>query len=267
MFELYIFMFIVVGLFAGFLGGLLGIGGGIIIVPTLILLFQLLEFPSDTIMQVAAGTSLASIIILAGSSAYSHYKKNGINFEVLYYLTPGMVVGAIFGGIAAQLFPSHQLIYIFAFFISLVGCYFLFFSKKDSEESTICKLPSLYLFTLIGLTISSLSSFFGIGGGIITMPCLKSVGLSTRNAISTSAISGFIIAVVGALTFAFVGMFKMHTNGFFGYLYLPAFICIGISSAISARVGAHYAYIFPPLLLNRLFGVLILLIAMLLFFR
>lgn len=265
MYYLSLLMFICTGITAGFVGGLFGIGGGIIVVPSLLFIFHLLGFPPESIMQTAAGTSLAAMIFTSGSSALAHYKQDGINWTVLRYLAPGMILGSVTGGILAHLLPSPRLMDFFALFLCVVGITFLFSSSKELIDHKILRFPSYYFISLIGLFIGSLSSFFGIGGGIVTIPALKAIGLSVRNAISTSAMTGFFIALFGGLTYAYFGRTQIPSDASIGYIYIPAFLYVGISASLAAHYGAKYAYILPPSLLNRIFGAFLAIIGLTMF--
>ncbi len=255
MFLLPYIAYLSLGAVAGFLGGLLGIGGGLVVVPALVLLFHLLDFPSNSIMQVAIGTSLSVMVLTAAFSAWSHFKQNGIVWPLFKPLAPGMILGAISGAVLADWLPSSELKTIFGFSTICVGIYYLLFPQPNGSQMHL-KYPRAPLFCLMGFFIGAISSILGIGGGLITVPLLTLFKTPIKNAISTSAATGFLIALVGALSFLTLGL-TQSTEGSFGYIYFPAFICIALTSCISAFYGARAAYALSTFALKRIFGSLL----------
>lgn len=250
-----ILIFAVIGVIAGFASGLLGVGGGFIVVPALQATFALMGFPSDTIMQTAIGTSLAAMICTAGASAWAHYKQKGIYWDYFKFMIPGIFIGCIVGSYIAEKLTSDQLKQVFGALMCLTGFYLLLTASKDQSGKNGLN-PNGLLLMVVGLFIGSVSSLLGMGGGIITVPILSFLGAPVKNAISTSAVTGFLIAVVGALSYLFLGMFHDHPNDSAGYLYLPAFLIIGLMAAFMAPIGAKYAHNTHETLLKAAFGLL-----------
>lgn len=245
-------IYALIGLCAGFLSGLLGIGGGLVVVPTLLLTFHLLGFPEAHAMQIAVGTSLGAMIFTAASSAWAHYRQKGVWWHYFRLLAPGVVVGAITGALLADYLTSQKLILIFGISVIAIGGYFLLPLKQREDNKPY--FPHFLMQNAIGIFIGGLSSILGIGGGIITVPVLTAMHIPLRNAISTSAVVGFLIAVVGALSFLLLGMKHQLMAGSVGYLYLPAFFGIAITSTLAAPYGAKCTYIWPTDLLRHIFG-------------
>lgn len=243
-------MYVTLGAIAGFISGLLGIGGGMIVVPALLMIFKLLNFPFENMMQMAIGTSLTAMIFTAGSSAWAHHKT--VNWYIFKALIPGIFLGSILGAMIAHILPTEILQVIFGIFLCVLGTYFLLTAKIKEVEATI--KPDYFIIHLMGLMIGSISSILGIGGGIITVPMLLMLGTSMQNAISTSATTGFLIATVGALSFLFLGLTE-ESNGTIGYVYIPAFVVIGLTAAIMAPLGAKYSYSTSTVVLKRIFGI------------
>lgn len=246
--------YLFVGFIAGFFGGLLGIGGGLIVVPALAFYFKHQGFPENSLMQVAIGTSLAAMVFTAASSAWSHYRSQGVNWTYFRALTPGMIVGSILGAVFADYLPSGALQLIFGFSIFWVGIYFILPSKMT--DFTLNFNPNFLVLCLLGVIIGGLSAILGIGGGLMTVPLLTLLSVPLRNAISTSAVTGFFIAVAGAAAFA-------H----FGYFYLPAFIGISIASVFAAPFGAKCTYSLPVPYLKGIFGSCLIIIGVYLFMQ
>lgn len=244
------FIYLVVGIIAGFLSGLLGVGGGLIVVPSLLATFYVLGFYPENMMQVAIGTSLSAMVFTSAASALAHRK--GVNWFLFKELVLGICLGSILGAFLAHILPTKHLQVIFGIFICIFGIYFLTFNRINALERN--SKPNSWIMTLSGLLIGAISSILGIGGGIITVPVLIIFGASMRQAIATSAVTGFAIAIVGALSFAYLGSSE-GVDGHAGYVYMPAFLIIGLSAAFLAPIGAKYAYSTPTIVLKRIFGI------------
>lgn len=256
------FIYVTIGLFAGFFSGLLGIGGGIVSVPALFLTFTYLGFPKEYVMQMAIGTSLGAMVITAASSAWSHHMQKGIFRKYLISLAPGIIFGAILGAVIADYLSSKALSLIFGICLSAIGVYFLFPHVEENENDG-SHSPSFLLLSLIGIAIGTLSTILGIGGGIMTVPILTHFfHIPLRNAISTSAATGFLIALAGAVSFLSLGLNHEGIEGNMGYLNLPAFLCIGIISSFTAPYGAHLAYTLPIMTLRRVFGIMMIVVGL-----
>lgn len=258
--------YLIIGILAGLLGGLLGIGGGLVSVPALLALFQYLEFPSNYMMQVAIGTSLGSMVFTAASSAYAHFLKKGINWKAFYLLSPGIFLGSIVGALVADYIPSKKLELIFGICECCIGIYFLLPYNRKEENGEIQFMNPIFL-SIIGLGIGSISTILGIGGGIITVPILTAFGMSIRSSISTSAMTGFQIALIGAISFLYFGLSAKTWQGSIGYLYIPAFISIGIISSLAAPFGAKLAYSLPTKILRPFFGIVLIVVGVLIIHR
>lgn len=252
------FIYLIIGIVAGFLSGLLGVGGGMVVVPSLLVVFHYMGFSPQNMMQTAIGTSLAAMVFTSGASAWAHHKR--VNWLLFKELVPGIILGAILGAITAYLLPTRQLQVVFGLFVCLFGTYFLLTAKNKEIEGKI--KPHYLIMSLIGLAIGAISSILGIGGGIITVPMLIFCGTSLQKAISTSAATGFLIAIVGAFSFLYLGLERGATESF-GYIYIPAFIVIGLTAALLAPLGAKYAYSTPSAVLKRVFGIYQILIGLL----
>lgn len=266
MFILACILYVLIGSVAGFTAGLLGIGGGLIAVPGILLVFHLLDVPIEHSMQIAVGTSLAAMVFTSASSAYAHYRLKGIYWSVFFTLIPGVVLGAILGAIIADYLPSKQLAMIFGMLACVIGIYFLFPTAEEAIENVQYD-SNVFLLSLIGFFIGIVSSIMGIGGGIVTVPILLGRGVPLRNAISTSAAVGFAIAVAGAASFLLLGLKQQTLNDTLGYIYVPASIMIGVTAVLAAPFGAKMAYKLPTEILRRVFGIYLLLVGIAMFFK
>lgn len=253
-------IYAVIGMVAGFLGGLLGIGGGIIVVPALIWTFSFQGYQSSHLMQVAVGTSLGAMVLTSASSAWTHYQQKGIYWHLFRMLLPGSLLGAVFGALLADYLPSDYLKLIFGVCECVIGMHFLI-PSSSKPDGPIQSFHSI-LFFCFGLLIGTLSTLLGIGGGIITVPILTTFYVPIRHAIATSAALGFLNAVIGAISFFYLGLDAEMASGNIGYLYLPAFTVIGICASVLAPYGAKKAYIWPAHTLRRLFGAVLILVGL-----
>lgn len=262
MLALSLVLYALIGTLAGFLAGLLGIGGGLVTVPILLLTFSLLDFSPDTKIQMAVGTSLGAMVFTAASSAYAHYAKKGVRKDIFYLLAPGIIFGAAFGAFVAIYLSSPALKLIIATSEILIGL--SFFSPHSIEIKGKPTFHPLY-FGLLGFPIGAFSTVLGIGGGLLTVPILTFFRVPLHQAISTSAATGFLIALIGAISFLFPGLWLSGEKGGMGYLYPPAFIIIGLTSSLCAPYGAQLAYRLPTSILKRTFGAVLIIVGIILF--
>lgn len=251
--------FILIGIFSGLLAGLLGIGGGIIVIPCLVAIFSYQQlFPSYVIMHIAIGTSLAGVIVTAAAASISHYKRQGIRWDFVKTLLPGLISGAIVGAYIAQFLSSDFLRKFFGIFLIFIALR-LFFIKQDEQTRA---WQSHKILLIAAFIMGALSSILGIGGGVLLVPVLIHYGINTRQLAGTSATCGCAIATTATICFVLSDFFATrHFSGATGYVYWPAFFGIALGSMVSAPLGARLAHALPTSLLKRLFAVLLLLIA------
>lgn len=241
-----------VGAIAGLIAGLLGLGGGVVLVPALVIVFPLLGMPEASLMQMVVGTSLATIVPTSASSVYAHYLRNAVSWPIFRQLAPWMLVGAITGGQIAHLLPSIVLQYTFAIYVLFASTQMLMSSATKPTDRT----PPAYAGNaLAGGLIGALSAMLGIGGGSATVPYLTFFGVNVRNAVATSSACGFVLAASGAMTFIATGwgLPGLPANTL-GYVYLPAFLGLAIPGVLIAPVGARLAHTLPTATLKKIFA-------------
>lgn len=255
-------IYVIMGLYVGFVSGLFGIGGGLIVVPVLAYLFQYLEVPESINYQTAVGTSLTAMIFTSLSSAVSHYFQNGINFKVIGILLPGLILGIVSGAFIANYIPGHILKWFFASFVFILGLKFIFQPHVDWHT----KLP-LWVLAPISYVIGLISTILGIGGGLMTVPVLTTFRLHMSEAVSTSAITGFIIATFGTLSFFLIGSHYEDSSDLVGYIYMPAALSIGLTAGLMAPFGAMLAYKLHVNDLKKYFGLQLLFVAFLMLLK
>lgn len=250
--------YLLLGAVAGILAGLLGVGGGLIIVPVLAALFIAQGVDTQIIMHLALGTSLASILITSISSVISHHKKRAVVWSQVFKLSLGILFGAWCGGLIAGLLSSEFLKPLFALFELLVAAYMLYGYRPEAPQ----KAPSLLNFNISGSLIGFISSLVGIGGGTMSVPWLMWHGSSIHKAIATSAAIGFPIALSGSISYLYTGWQHTHLPEYsIGYIYLPALLGIAISSVIFAPLGAALAHRLDVQKLKKIFACLLIALA------
>lgn len=247
---LLIFIYIFLGVIAGTLAGLFGIGGGVILVPALVFCFELLHIPQDVLMHLALGTSLSCIFITGLNSAWTHQKKKNIDWNVFYKLLWGIIIGTILGGRVASYLSSETLEIIFAIFLTFV---LVKMSFKPKEEHIERKVP-LLLYWVVGGFIGFKSAILGVGGGTISIPFLTWTGKEMKKAVGVSASIGLPISLFGSLAYIYNGHGNIHLPTYsVGYIYLPAFFGIVSTSSLFARIGARMSHSVSQTKLRYLF--------------
>jgi len=256
--------YLALGAVAGFLAGMFGVGGGLILVPVLLFLFDLQHFPAEHVMLLALGTSMAAILFTSLSSLRAHHSHGAVNWRVVRNITPGILIGTGIGASIAASIPTHGLAIFFALFVYFVAAQIL----VDLRPQAARQLPGPVGMTLAGMLTGCLSSLVSIGGGSIVVPFLVWCNISLRNAIGTSAAIGFPVAVGGTIGYVVTGMnnswLPPHS---LGYVYLPALIWIALASVITAPLGAKATHRMKTGLLRKLFALLLLILATKLLFK
>ncbi|TYQ00480.1 hypothetical protein C7447_1011096 [Tenacibaculum adriaticum] len=264
--DIFILYYIAAGAFAGLLAGLFGIGGGMIIVPALIYIFEAQSVPEAALTHIGIGTSLATIIITSISSLRAHNNKGAINWSVWKRMAPGLVIGSLIGAGVASVIHGNSLQAIIGIGAFLVGLKMLFMKNKSLVENDFSKLPSPVGQTGLGGFIGIISAIFGIGGGTLTVPILSYYGLKIQNAVGTSAACGLPIAGAGAVGFLAFGQFvdasvkEALPSGVLGFVHIYAFTCVSIASFFTARIGAKITHKLPASTLKKAFAVLLLIV-------
>jgi uncharacterized membrane protein YfcA len=250
--------YVALGAAAGFLGGLFGIGGGFVLVPVLLMLYDAQHFPSETQMHLALGTAMAVIVFTSLSSTYKHHQHQGVIWRVVRDITPGILVGTAMGALLASAISSRVLGIVFALFVLLAATQILL----DLQPKAVRALPGRAGMTLAGTFTGWLSSVVAIGGGTIVVPFLVWCNTPLRLAIGTSAAIGFPIALGGTLGYIATGWGVQALPGYtLGYVYLPALLWAASASIMTAPVGAKFAHSMNIHLLRRLFALVLLALA------
>ena len=239
------------GAVAGMFAGLLGIGGGIIIVPVLAMVFTSQGVSIDVLMHVAIGTSLATIVITSLSSIRAHQKHQAIDWSVVRVITIGLFIGGLIGAAIAKLIPGEDLKLIFSIFMFLIAAQ-MYFGNTTKPHRTLPNKPGMIF---AGTAIGTIASLMGVGGGSMSVPFFTWCNMSIRNAVATSSAVGFPIAVAGTIGFIVTGWSEVDRPVMsFGYVNLPALFSIVVASVLSAPLGAWIAHRISPVILKRIFA-------------
>ncbi len=250
--------YLVLGLLSGFVAGLLGVGGGLVLVPVLSWMYVQQGFSQEFNIHMALGTSLAVIVLTSVSSLRAHHRHGAVRWPAVRRIAPGIVLGTLAGALAAAWLPDRGLKWFFTAFLFYAATQMLFgFKPRPGRE-----LPGWPGMTAAGGVIGLVSSWVGIGGGTLSVPFLTWCNVDMRHAIGTSAAIGFPIAVSGALGYALSGQTAAGLPaGSVGFVYFPALAAVALFSMISAPWGAKLTHTLPVLRLKRIFAGLLYLLA------
>lgn len=245
---------VIAGIAAGLIAGLLGVGGGIVLVPVLFYIFTVMGLDPDVRMHMAIGTSLSTIVATAYSSSRAHHAKGAIDVDLLRNWGIFLLLGAIIGMVFFSMLKSSSLTLVFAIMTIMVALYMLLGPTRAEESSG--QLPTGLLRSLYGLLVGGLSSIMGIGGGTLSVPLLTLYHYPMRRAIGTAAAIGLVIAIPGTIGAFIAGM---HTSGrppfSIGYVNVLAFILLIPITGYTAPIGARIAHSINPRYLRIAFAI------------
>lgn len=245
-------LYLATGAVAGVLAGLLGVGGGLIIVPALVFIFATQGVPDAIAMHMALGTSLATIVMTSISSVHAHHKRGAVLWQIVWRLTPGIVMGTLMGAMLADMLSSGTLKRIFGIFALLVALRMGLGAKPAPHR----RLPGRSGMGLAGGIIGGVSAIVGIGGGSLTVPFLTWRKVGVHNAVATSSACGLPIALAGSLGFIITGWNETALPAYSsGYIYWPAMAGIATASVLFAPLGARLAHALPADTLKKFFAI------------
>ncbi len=249
---------IALGSLVGFLAGLLGIGGGLIIVPALVYLLPLVGVSHEVVMPMALGTSLGAIVITSTVAALAHHRQKNIPWQLARQLMVLVALGALIGAFIANALSSEALTVFFSFVVMLLAVYMLLSIKASKERS----LPAIYVLQALSFTTGIISSLMGIAGGAILVPSLSFFGVPVRHAIGIATACGVMVSLFGSIGYIITGFSLPNLPEWsLGYLYFPALLGIVLSSSIFAPIGVKYASKLPIKTLKKFFAVFLIVVA------
>jgi len=254
-----ILMLMLCGSISGFLAGLLGIGGGMILVPFMILVFNHLGFNQEVIVHMAIATGMCTILFTTSSAIWAHHKHGAIDWKLVASLSPGMIFGGLVGG--SELFEALKTSWLslfFAIFIVYTSIQMLLNKKPKAGRN----LPGALGLFSFGTFAGALASLVGAGGAFITVPFMLWCNVKPHTAMATSSGLGLPIAAAATLGYMYGSWGNPNLPvGSMGFVYLPAVACIVVVSIFTAPFGARLARKLDVTQLKRVFGVMLLLLA------
>jgi uncharacterized membrane protein YfcA len=249
---------LVLGIATGFLAGLLGIGGGMLMVPIMTLLLTHEGLPAQHVVKMAIATSLATICFTSVASVRSHHARGAVRWDVVKLLAPGIVIGSLAGAQLTKALPSAVLAVLFAVFVAFSGTQMLL----DRKPKPTRQLPQGAGMLGSGAGIGVLSALVGAGGGFISVPFMEWCNVPIHNAVATSAALGFPIALAGTVGYIVAGWsLPEMPPGALGYIYMPALVALAAASVVTAPLGAHVAHGLDMRQLKRVFAILLYVLA------
>jgi uncharacterized membrane protein YfcA len=249
---------LLLGSITGYLAGLLGIGGGMLMVPFMSMLFESKGMPREYILKMAVATSLASIMFTSLSSVRAHHVRGAVHWHIVVLLAPGIVVGSLLGAQIAKALPTMLLTLLFAAFVAFSATQMLLRKAQAKTRD----LPGRAAMLGAGGAIGVLASLVGAGGAFVSVPFMTWCNVKIHNAVATSAALGFPIALAGTLGYVIAGWtlpdLPAHTLGF---VYVPALVAVSAASVTTAPLGARTAHNLDIAQLRRVFAMLLYVLA------
>jgi uncharacterized membrane protein YfcA len=252
-------LYLALGAFSGFFAGLLGIGGGSVMVPLLVMLFTAEGIGGGEVMHMALGTSMAAILFTSISSVRAHHRHKAVEWRIVLHITPGILLGALLGSGLASRVSSVGLAVLFAVFISYVAIQMIVGFKPKPNRA----MPSALGTACVGVGVGAFSCLVAIGGGALSVPFMLWCNVRAQNAIGTSSAIGFPIAVGGAAGYIVNGWhIDALPPGSLGFVYLPAVAGMVATSVLTAPLGAALTHRLPVKRLRQIFAAVLLLLAL-----
>lgn len=247
-------LYLCFGVIVGLLAGLLGLGGGIVVVPVVALTLEWMGLSSWHVQHMALGTSFSTIVFTSIASFTAHHRQQAVLWPVVFNFSPGIIAGVIIGGLLAARLSSIYLQIVFVCFLTYAASQMIINRKPKPTRHLPGKAGTLGAGGIIGF----ISSLVGIGGGTLTIPFLVWCNVPMHKAVGTSAAVGLPIALVGALTYMYTGWGEPGRPDYsVGYIYIPALIGIASASMFTAPIGSKITHRLPVPVLKKIFAVLL----------
>jgi len=255
---------LLLGSVTGFLAGLLGIGGGMLMVPFMTFILTAKGYPADYTVKMAVATSLATICFTSMTSVLAHHRRGAVLWPIVRLLAPGILLGSLVGAQLAVALPGKVLSVLFAVFVAFSATQ-MFLDRKPKPSRI---LPGRLGTFSMGWVIGMLSSLVGAGGAFVSVPFMTWCNVKIHDAVGTSAALGFPIALAGTLGYIWAGQgMPEMPPGSIGYLYLPGLIVVSLASMCTAPLGARTAHRMDIRSLKKVFAVVLYVLAAYFLFR
>lgn len=251
---------VLIGIVSGFMAGLLGIGGGMVIVPALVYSLPQMGISGEEIPRIAIGTSLAVIVPTAFSSARAHASRNAVDWTAFIRITPGVIIGSLAGAALLSVISSQAVVAIFVAFALFSSWRMAGLGKGVQQETSLIPLPRFPVLAGKGFGIGILSALVGVGGGVLSVPVMSS-HVPMRTAIGTGAALGVPISLAAAVGYLLLSQ-PAGCPSCVGYIFPPVVAAAGAATLFSAPLGARAAHALPVLVLRRIFAVLLIGVAL-----
>ncbi len=254
----WIVAYVVAGAGVGFLAGLLGIGGGMTLVPILATMFGMQALAPDYTVHLALGTGMASVLFTSSASVREHHRHGAVDWSIVRRMAPGMLLGALSSTLAAGWIAQRTLALAFAVIV-FAGATQILVGRKPKAAR---EMPGRVATSVVGYAIGVVCGLVSAGGAFLTVPFMLFCGVSMHRAIGTAAAIGLPVALVGTIGYV-AGGWRIHTlpAATLGFVYLPALVALVVASMSTARWGARKAHALPVATLKRVFAVLLYLLA------
>jgi uncharacterized membrane protein YfcA len=247
-----------VGAFVGFLAGLLGIGGGMTLVPILSAIFAAQQLTPDHVVHLALGTAMASIVFTSSASVREHHRHAAVDWTVVKRIVPGMLTGALVSTVATGWIPQRTLALAFATIV-FAGATQLLLNRKPAAHATMPGAPVVFG---VGTVIGVISGLVSAGGTFLTVPFMLYCGVRMHTAIGTGAAIGIPVAAIGTIGYIVSGWrVEALPSWAIGFVYVPALALLVAGSMLTAPIGARVAHKLPVLTLRRVFACLLYVLA------
>ncbi|MEW7848934.1 sulfite exporter TauE/SafE family protein [Massilia aurea] len=262
--PLLILALLAMGTFGGFVAGLLGVGGGMVLVPFITMLFTARGFPDDLVVHMAIATSLGMIFFTSMSSVRAHHKHGAVLWPIVRRFTPGILIGAWVGPWIGKQMNTSALAFFFGCFVAFSAIQMLIGKKPAAAR----ELPGTAGMFAAGGVIGILAGLVGAGGAFVSVPFMARCNVRIHNAVATSAALGFPVALMGTLSNVYYGWGEPGLPAWsLGFVYLPALAIIVLASVSMAPLGARTAHRMPVRQLQRIFAVILLALATYMFWK
>lgn len=259
-----ILLLLFAGSLAGFIAGLFGVGGGIVVVPVALWVLNIHQIESEYIQHLAVGTSLTVMVFTTFVSSLGHYRKKSIELGVFKNMAPGIIIGSVAGSLLASSIPSKSLQIVFIIFAYSVSVKTLIGYNPNSSWN----LPKPAAIFGVGTLFGSISGLLGIGGGVFNVPFLLACKVPIKKAVGTSATLSWSVAIAGAISYIWSGLQVADLpEGTFGFCYLPVAVTLIITTSIFAPLGVRLAHALPEKPMRIIFGFMLLAISTQILFK